>query len=249
MNIADLAYTPKEVRKRFQLVYSRAMNEIENFHKGNFEWIYVSDLAKLFKLYDDIFFEGYFLREHGEKIEFNLSSRMTSNGGKVETRKDKKKFRITLSAFLLFKTFQVVKREITVNGLTCHNRLQAAMRILEHEIVHLLELLHFGESSCKALRFRQISKRLFLHTDVTHRLVTQKEVAHRKFNLHVGDDVTFEFEGRTYSGMINRINKRATVMVQDSKGSYSDKEGNKYLKFYVPMGLLKPAVTENQKKR
>ena len=38
-------------------------------------------------------------------------------------------------------------------------------------------------------------------------------------------------------------------MVQDSKGSYSDKEGNKYLKFYVPMGLLKPAVTENQKKR
>ena len=248
MNIAELAYTPKEVRKRFQLVYSRSMNEIDNFKDAGFTFIHISDLAKLFKLYDDIFFEGYFLREHGDKINFNLSNRMTKNGGKVETRRDGKEHCITLSVFLLFRSFNNIEREIEINGLPCHNRLQAAMRILEHEIVHLLELLLYGESSCKAPRFRQLSNRLFLHTDVTHQLVTQQEVAHRQYDLRVGEDVIFEFDGRTYKGIINRINKRATVMVKDRKGDYRDSQGSRYLKFYIPLQMLEPAIKEKVKK-
>lgn len=92
------------------------------------------------------------------------------------------------------------------------------MRILEHEIIHLLEMIIFKNSSCKNKRFKTIVKNIFGHSDVTHQLVTQKEVANKKMNLKIGDRVTFEFDGKRYFGFITNITKRATVMVRDKKG-------------------------------
>ena len=44
-------------------------------------------------------------------------------------------------------------------------------------------------------------------------------------------------EGSRYVGVVNRVTKRATVLVEDSRGvRYSD--GRCYAKFYVPVGML-----------
>ena len=49
--------------------------------------------------------------------------------------------------------------------------------------------------------------------------------------------VRFRFDGVDHQGVVNRINKRATVLVEDRRGvPYSD--GKHYAKFYVPVQLL-----------
>jgi hypothetical protein len=49
--------------------------------------------------------------------------------------------------------------------------------------------------------------------------------------------VTFNFEGRKLTGRVNRIAKRATVLVADPDGvSYSD--GLRYRTYYVPLACL-----------
>ena len=128
---------------------------------------------------------------------------------------------------------------MTVNGIVCHDRLEATMRVLEHEIIHLIELIVFGSSSHSRPRFKRLSRNIFGHTDVTHQLVTQTEIAKKKFNLRVGDKVVFEFEGKQYRGIISRITKRATVMVENPHGAYVDAQGTHYTKYLVPLRFLK----------
>jgi hypothetical protein len=59
-----------------------------------------------------------------------------------------------------------------------------------------------------------------------------------KFDLRVGDAVTFTFDGRSLRGMLNRVNRRATVLVESPTGvRYTN--GKRYDKFYIPLGMLK----------
>lgn len=61
--------------------------------------------------------------------------------------------------------------------------------------------------------------------------------------IHRGSVVRFRFEGTEYVGTVNRITKRATVLVEDQRGTpFSD--GKRYLKFYVPLSMLQPVDVE-----
>ena len=93
------------------------------------------------------------------------------------------------------------------------------------------------DSSCSADRFRNLVWNYFTHPETRHDLVTQQERAKTKFDIHVGDRVAFEFEGTKHIGIINRITRRATVLVESPNGvAYGD--GKKYLKFYIPLPML-----------
>jgi hypothetical protein len=49
--------------------------------------------------------------------------------------------------------------------------------------------------------------------------------------------VRFRFDGAEHTGIVNRISKRATVLVEDEAGvRYSN--GKHYSKFYVPVQML-----------
>ena len=88
--------------------------------------------------------------------------------------------------------------------------------------------------------FQRLAGNLFAHTAVRHELVTQREIAHRRFGIKTGDRVTFEYEGVRHTGIVQRITQRATVLVEDPHGlMYSD--GKHYRKYYVPVPLLAPA--------
>lgn len=215
----------------------------------NFSEIHSKDLETLFRLYDDRCFQGLcsqLLAEQGCPIGFRLSNRMTRAGG-MTSRRDwraphphagERHYEITASSFLLFDNFKPGSREITVCGHLCENRLQALQRIMEHEIVHLIEMLIWDRSSCAARRFQGIATRWFQHQAFSHSLITPREKARTEFGIRPGVVVHFDFEGRTYKGVVNRINKRATVLVPDRKGErYSD--GKKYHKYYVPLQNLR----------
>jgi hypothetical protein len=56
--------------------------------------------------------------------------------------------------------------------------------------------------------------------------------------VRVGSRVRFLHEGQELVGWVNRITKRATVLVEDIRGErFTD--GKRYLRFYVPLERLR----------
>lgn len=215
----------------------------------NFRATSVGDLRTMAELYDAMFFENTCLalaRHYG--MAFRWSSRMTKAGGKTTrflTRRSlltpaQPHYEITLSSSLLFQTFRDQERQIRVCGCRCVNRLEAMQRIVEHELIHLGEMLAWNDSDCSATQFQSIAYRFFSHTEHRHELVTQRERAQAVFNVRLGSKVSFRYEGKKLVGVVNRITRRATVLVESPAGVlYSD--GKRYRKFYIPIAGLKPA--------
>ena len=237
-NIAHLKYTPGQIKKKTRKIYRKILSESKNLDSGNYNGIATSDVYRLFELYDLYFFDRFFQNNYQDKIFFRLSKRMTRAAGRIAYTKPAETYTISLSTTLIFQTFHDVTREVSANGIVCHDRLEATMHVLEHEIIHLLEWVLFNSTSCSKPRFQHLSYNIFGHTQVTHQLITQTERARKKFNLKVGDNVSFEHDGETHYGFISRITKRATVMANDPKGDYKDPQGNRYSKYYIPLPLL-----------
>lgn len=234
----QLAYSPREIRERWEAIYEVVVDRSEHIDTGNYTAIAVSDLRLLFTLYDEMFFDGFFAEDCDGRVRFRLSKRMTKAGGKTEYFRDSDVLRIVLSTHLLFQTFRDVTRDVRVNGVVCRDRLEATMRVFEHELVHVLEHILWDSTSCSRPRFRRLAHNIFGHTDVTHQLVSTEEAADKKWSLHVGDRVSFEYDGEVYEGVINRITKRATVLVRDPSGEFVGTNGTRYAKFYVPLQCL-----------
>ena len=209
----------------------------------NFDSFHSEDIRLLYELYDEHYFHGLLLSSLSPRqISFRLSKRMTRAGGKTTrwgapSGSAAPRYEIAISSTLLFQSFQDPERHITVTGLECESRLDGLMRIMEHELVHLVELLVWTDSSCSLGRFQDIASRVFGHRDHRHDLITPHEVAVTQYGIRPGVRVRFDFEGHPMEGIVNRITKRATVLVVHPEGQrYSD--GKRYLKFYIPVRQL-----------
>jgi hypothetical protein len=229
------------IRSRIQDVHEQVLRNSAHIRQPNFASIHRRDLEFLFEAYDARFFGGHFrLALSGSRIRFRLSTRMTSAGGTTSRfllANGETSYEIAVAASLLFDSFGNGDRRITVGGVVCENRLQALQKIFEHELIHLAEQLCWQKSDCAAVRFQDIAARHFLHREYTHNLVTRKERA-AEAGIRIGSRVRFNFEGQELTGRVNRITKRATVLVQDPEGSqFSD--GARYKTYYVPLVHLK----------
>ncbi len=234
--------------QRSAAIIEAVLNSSPYLARPDFTAICDADLAQLFEHYDQRFFSGACqrtLQAMGSPLDFRVSSRMTRAGGKTTRFLPRvarglspvPRFEIAVSSTLLFQTFADIERPIKVTGLLCHNRLEALLRIFEHELIHLVEMLLWQTSCCAAPRFKGIAGRFFGHTESTHQLITPDERAREKFGIRTGDLVKFEMDGLAYTGVVNRVTKRATILVEDSRGPrYSD--GKRYAKFYIPVGML-----------
>jgi hypothetical protein len=223
-------------------IHAHVLKESNYIDKPNFSRIHSDDLEILFDKYDTRFFQGEIKQALGTiPHRFGLSNRMTSSGGKTarytDRRTGEKWFEISASTAILFECFDEDHRPIVASGIVCRDRLDALQRVMEHELIHLIELLLWEKSSCSQSRFHSISLRFFGHTENRHRLITPREKSIVKFGIRPGMKVRFRFDGIEHTGMVNRINKRATVLVEDRHGMrYSD--GKHYSKFYIPIQML-----------
>jgi hypothetical protein len=250
--LLSLHFHADEVARRNRQIYDEMLGRSEHVRTGNFTAIGVVDLRRLFDLYDARFFEGLLKRmllEDGVgEVALRLSARMSRAAGKTYLRGERRRtpagfvverveYEIAVSTLLLFQNFREPGRPVSVGGLVCRDRLETLQRIFEHELLHLAEFLAWGRSSCTAANFHALSRRIFGHEGATHDLVTPRELAAQVYQVRPGDRVSFEHEGRRRVGLINRITKRATVLVEDLQGTpYSD--GRRYLTFYVPLPSL-----------
>ena len=236
---------PEEiVGNRVQLIQREILTHSRYVREADFRSIHDDDLDFLFKRYDEQFF-GRLCQSalEGRPLHFKLSRRMTRAGGKTAcytTRSGEVSFEISIASSMLFDGFGATDRLVTVCGIECRSRLEALQRIFEHEMVHLAEQLCWGTSNCSAPRFQDIAARFFLHRSHKHALITWRERA-AEAGIGIGSLVVFDFEGRQLAGRVNRITKRATVLVPDPQGTgYTD--GSKYSRYYVPLTGLSLAT-------
>jgi len=233
------------IRQRVSRIHQAVLQNSRHIRAANYTLIHPEDLDFLFTAYDEQFFTGLCRRAlEGRKLRFRLSRRMTKAGGttaRFVTATGETFYEISVASSMLFDGFGDGDRRITVCGLECENRLEGLQRIFEHEMVHLVEQLCWQSSNCSASRFQAIARRLFLHRAHTHQLITRKERA-GTIGIRLGSCVTFLFEGRQLTGRVNRLTKRATVLVEDPAGErFSD--GRRYRRYYVPIVHLRPAAT------
>ena len=247
MDLLSLRYSPEAVRDKVQSIAVAAMGDSHFLRSPNFTVITPADLSRMFERYDRNFFDGLLRREVGRlakgRLAFRLAPRMTRAGGKTFRigRRGDLRYEIAISTRLLFLSFDDVSRPTTVCGVLCTDRLSALQRIMEHEMLHLLEFLVWNQSSCAASRFKTMARNIFGHGASTHDLVTPVERARARLDLRIGEEVSFEFEGRSLRGVLNRVNRRATVLVESQAGvRYTN--GKRYEKFYIPLGMLSKAV-------
>ncbi|QDU36896.1 hypothetical protein Mal4_11970 [Maioricimonas rarisocia] len=236
-----------EILDRTAQIYRTLLARSQWMESGNFRTIHPADLELLFDQYDRLFFDEGCRRVLGPcKLTFRLSKRMTRAAGKTFRYTPRQPgrlpyYEIAVSTTLLFQAFREGDRPVTVTGLPCRDRLQALQRLFEHEMLHLVEMLVWEHSSCSAARFQTIAANLFGHTEHTHALITHQERAYVERGVRPGSRVRFRFEGAEYVGVVNRITKRATVLVEDPRGQkYSD--GKRYAKFYIPLNMLEPVA-------
>jgi hypothetical protein len=247
-----LLYSAQEVEVRNRRIYDSMLAQSPQIRDGNFRLIGTDDLHRLFDSYDREFFRGrlgeMLMEDGAHPMTFRLSRRLVSAAGQTirEVRRSRRKrispvtveYEITISTTLLYNTFHEVDRPVTVGGLECRDRLEALQRIFEHELLHLAEFLAWGRSSCRADNFHRLSRRIFAHEGSFHDLITPREQARAAYDISIGDHVSFDMDGTQRAGRVNRITRRATVLVEDPRGVLFD-DGKRYLTFYVPLPLLR----------
>ena len=244
--LARISGWTRDIGRRLLLVSSYAS-------KPNFTRLHIDDLSFLFAAYDTRFLDGLCGKLLGPAgVSFRLSSRMTRAGGKTTRKRcpdGTTHFEIAVATSILFDGFLAGDPEVTVCGLPCRHRLGALQRLFEHELVHLAEWLCWDESHCSRKRFQGIVARLFGHRAHTHQLIIRSERA-AKLGIGIGTLVSFRYQGRWLQGKVNRVTKRATVLVADPRGEiWSD--GLRYVRYYVPLRELRPVSTDpaNDSKR
>ena len=229
------------IRRRTRSIGRRLLNTSPHIREPDFTAIHPDDLFFLFAAYDARFLDGICGTLLGpDDLTFRLSSRMTRAGGKTRRFRGLDgitRFEIAVATSILFDGFVADDPDVTVGGLPCRHRLDALQRVFEHEFVHLAEWLCWDESHCGRSRFQGIAHRLFRHREHTHELITRTERA-ASMGIAVGSRVTFRYRGQRHEGRVNRITKRATVLVEDPEGDrWSD--GCRYVRYYVPLGRLR----------
>ena len=229
------------IRSRTHDIGRRLLRTSSHVCEPNFTQIHPDDLSFLFSAYDERFLHGLCGKALGPAgVTFRLSSRMTRAGGKTTLLRGPDgvdRFEIAVATSILFDGFAEGDPEVSVGGLVCRHRLDALQRLFEHELVHLAEWLCWDESHCGRKRFQDIASRLFLHRAHTHQLITRSERAAAR-GISVGTRVTFRYQGKRLQGRVNRVTKRATVLVEDPAGTrWSD--GRRYVRYYVPLAGLR----------
>jgi len=240
--------TSEAVARKRAAIRAALLSASTHIDGGDFEHAHDSDLRRIFAGYDAEFFGGAIAvlskLRLGRDPLLRFSQRMTSAGGKTYHRRKRRgdgstfdELEIAVSIHLLFHNFDPGQREVTVCGVPCVDRLDGLLRIFEHELLHLCELLVDWRTDCSGDRFRNWATAAFGHRRSTHSLMTLAETVVTQLDIRPGSRVAFDFEGRRLVGTVNRLTKRATVLVESPDGEpYTN--GKRYRKYLVPPARL-----------
>jgi len=240
----DIKYDLTTIDEKRMVVREALFRESSNIKSCKIDRISNDDLFILFKQYNEVFLNDWFTKKFPGKMQFNLSRHMTRSAGITKCPKNynaKKPHENSITICIgvdFFLKYDYLEGSKMVCGLETHNSLEALQMVFEHELIHAIEFILFQKSSCKKNRFKDTVRNIFGHTKSHHQIPTNSIIASKKYGINIGDRVQFQFENAHLVGFIAKINKRAVVMVRDRRGQFIDKQGVRYRKYYVPLGLL-----------
>lgn len=244
LNIISTECGSRDIVNKREEISKLLMLESNNIKREKISTLSIDDLRLIFTLYDRVFFKNWFKEKFKGKVKFSLSKRMTKSAGLTLCPKNIDKIKpeelvieIRIGVDFFFQ-YDMIEGSKNVCGIKTVNSLQALQLVFEHEICHVIEFIHFKDSNCGKDRFKVIAGNLFGHRGSYHKLPTYRQIANQKLGLNIGDTVSFMFEGKRLTGILYNINKRATVIVKNKSGFLVDGCGNRYLKYYVPLGSL-----------
>jgi hypothetical protein len=237
-------HSPAQLNELDRIALAQIADTAPNLGQPAFARLATADLATVFAAVDQAYHAGMLgkaCRAPGIRLDFRLSSRMTHTGGTtafwVARPSGQRRYVITVAPRVIHDSFGAVN-EAVVCGLVCRSMREALLRIMQHESMHLAEFLIWGNSNCSATRFRQLVSGNYGHTESKHRLLSPAQRARIVHAIGPGDQVSFPFQGNELSGRVNRVSRRATVLVPDPQGQrFSD--GGRYRRFYVPLTILR----------
>lgn len=199
------------------------------------------EMVLLWKFYDEEFLSGWFSKNFTGEIQFLFSRRLTKSAGITKCPRDishsfNQKLHIQMIFSLnFFKPEHWSNKKHDVCGILTHNAFEALQIVFEHECCHAIEFIHAGKSSCKKKPFKQLAFQVFGHTKSFHQLPIVREMYANPKGIRKGDKVLFKRKGIHTVGVVNSIQKGATVMVETIGGVYRDRYGRRYDKFWVPL--------------
>lgn len=228
-----------EIRRRRAAILAALLADDPGFCEIPVRRMRTATLSRMLRLYDTQFLNGYLARAYGQ-IDVTLSSRLISSAGKFIYSRDASR-RMTRAEIRMSSDFlsRLDKGPFDLNGLSVATAQEAFLVVFEHELCHALENALYG-STGHSERFLSLANGLFGHTATRHSLPTRRAEA-AKEGLFPGARVSFQFEGKTLSGVVTYVGKTATVMVPSALGAYRDPSGRRYAKYRVPLPLLSKA--------
>jgi hypothetical protein len=149
------------IHKRLQIEFSK--------FKDTVYIMTPSDLEKLFNRYDDLCFKGQikdYFNQHNFTITFKTTGEPTFT---TEGLCGPKTCHYVMT--ILTDPFKNIFKPTNVAGHICNNQLQCLMRVIEHELVHLLVFIFCGDPFMTDQHgdlFITLSQQLFNHTDIHH---------------------------------------------------------------------------------
>lgn len=242
MNILNIRFNKKVISVKRKNICNKIINDT-SLMKNDIGNLNAAHLYKMIKLYDQAFLNAFISDNIDCEIKTSISHRMTKSAGKTITKYEINRngklidyeIRIGIS---VITGLHLSDRRVNVAGITVTMQMEALQLILEHEICHIIETHITGKTSCRGKLFKALSYNLFRHTQSIHQLPSSLEKAMNTHGLQLGDNVNFNYKSIDYSGIITAITKRATIMSPDKNGTFIDKKGNRYLKYYIPLDLL-----------
>jgi hypothetical protein len=188
--------------------------------------------------YDQVFFAGY-LATRGDRLSIAGSTRMTRAAGTCTVRKPPRAPALAEVRMGVDFLLRLGDGPFEANGLRFDTALEAFLSVLEHELCHAVDFLLYQRLDHHGPNFRALSQGLFGHSRCTHALPTRAQEAAAQ-GMGVGCWVRFPYERRVLRGLVTRVGKTATVMVPAPRGGYRDDAGTRYVKYTVPLALLRP---------
>jgi hypothetical protein len=185
MEPIEIGYTQQQKDQKRTLIAKLFMEKSTNIKTPDIKRISAQDVELLFSLYDRVFFDLWFRDSFKGRFRFSLSKRMTKSAGMTVCPKNIMnikpedvviELKIGVDIILGYGTLE---NSTKVGGIQTASSLEALMLVMEHEIVHVIEFITYGRSSCKGKRFKTIAGNIFGHTESTHSLPTQKELLMR----------------------------------------------------------------------
>ncbi len=216
------------IRNNRKVIYAKMKDLVLN----------IENLEQLYRLYDDLFFNNQLQNQLAKKLSFSLSARMTKTAGKTMRIRQKNDIAYEIRFSSVIAKDIIASNNKSVAGVCVSNQLEAFMIVMEHELCHVIEWYNRNTTNCKQKYFKQMANDIFGHTSSYHELTKETNERAHATKVNVGDEINFQYKGKSHIGTVVNINKRATVMVKNIFGRYKDTEKKRYDKYYVPLAHI-----------